>query len=226
MKVLEHNYLGEVVSAKELHKCLGYSKPNWSKWLKVNIINNSALKLGEDYILRKEEYMYSETMDALLKIDTAILLVTSRGNGRVNYEVLMKELHEIKGEKVYIYQKKLEYDFGELLDICVPFVKFEREFVIQNYRVDFFDEENGIIIEYDELSHSNNVVQDDERERELLKDERVYNIFRVPQGKEKQVLKDINRFYMELCYEDLITKEAVSRIKKPHSNEIMKFREV
>lgn len=123
------------------------------KSINVNLdINNSKQMSGAGY---SKEYF--------ITIDMAIVLCRTTKHNPNSIE-LIGYLQNISGKNIEIKeQKRLEYQFGDMLDIITGF-KWERQYPIDEgkYRLDFYLPYD-LIVEYDEEQHEYQEEKDLER---------------------------------------------------------------
>lgn len=184
------------VNSIELHKFLGV-KTRYNDWIKRRM---KELKITSEEYVRKErkvqlknwtktEYYYELGLVALNKIAT-----------REKNKILLDALSD---KYILVYNKKLEFEFGEMLD-KITGIKWRREVNINNkYWVDFAFQDN-IIVEFDEKYHNSEKQKEKDkiREREILEFARNKNLemfgedwtpafIRVKEGHELEGIRDI-----------------------------------
>jgi len=147
------------VSARELHSALGLSKSNFSKWIKVNLLNNPFFSENTDFITVRTKYesiqgVFKESEDYLLTIDTAkhltMLSRTEKAHQIRNYFIEVEKKYRLQ------LQKPKQESRDDLISVSTEEMRKELEalkFVLDNFnfsekdRIDYanrFFERTGI----------------------------------------------------------------------------------
>lgn len=114
------------------------------------------------------------------------------------FDEFNKALMRISGENKISLDFKVspikERNFKEILDKTLQGIeKFNYQYIISGYRVDFFFPMLELVVEFDEYSHKNKLSVDVERQNAIEK-ETGYHFIRVDEGKELEGLNLILLF--------------------------------
>ena len=115
----------KTISARELYQELGLSKTNFSKWIKVNLLDNPFFKENIDFITVRAKYeqmpkMFVEREDYQVTIDTAkhlaMLSKTEKAHNIRNYfiEVEKKFSQQLEKQEEKIISPKDIQEMSEL----------------------------------------------------------------------------------------------------------------
>jgi phage anti-repressor protein len=129
------------VSARDLHNTLGLSKSNFSKWIKVNLLNNTFFTENIDFITVRTQYesiqgVFKESEDYLLTLDTAkhltMLSRTEKAHKIRNYFIAVEKRYRLQVSETAV-KKRTDL-------ISVSDQELDRElkalkFVFQNYNL-------------------------------------------------------------------------------------------
>lgn len=160
----------DCISLKKIYEILDLHKSQYAKWVKNNLLKDMLFQENIDYkskILNKHKGN-QKTTDYLLTIECAICLIKKIRNRPYSSEVLLYlEKYYDNTKKIIIkHSKRKELEFKEKLE-KITGLKWESQYTIPNqyggkYRLDFYLKKH-LIVEYDEIHHNYQALEDDER---------------------------------------------------------------
>lgn len=182
------------VDARELYTALGVGK-EFINWIKEAIERYEFIE-NEDYTIRKEKIKrkvggtlrieYSLTIDA-----ATIITQRAKTNQQVDiYKYLMEHSDIVVAIRE---RERKEILFGKMLfetfdGIC----EFESQYMVFPYRIDFYNKECNIAIEYDEEYHDTDTQQNKDKNREqFIKKQTGCKFIRVKIGEEYKGINEI-----------------------------------
>ena len=186
-----------VVSGRDLHNFLEIGT-QYTKWF--DRMTEYGFQENQDYMVELKNKKtnnpknpYTKITDHLLKLNMAkaICNINSRSKkSRELYDYLLKQ----GGKEVFVHrQPRKEYIFSEMLEQVTGLEWFEQYRVFSGrYRIDYYNPEYNIAVEYDEEHHDYNKGSDIFRQKEIEK-ELGCHFFRVKEDEELQGINKIIR---------------------------------
>ena len=197
-----------IIDGKILWEQLGKPQGEFKKWFNRKI--NNVFTKDIDY--KKEEIIMNiqgtnlkrKQLSLKFNITTTILLCKTELKQNNNAHTLLKYFSNFnKKDVVIIEPKRKEFVFSDiLLKITKNLCEFIPQYRVLNgkYKIDFYDKNLKLAVEYDEHLHNYQKEQDYIRQKQIEK-ELACNFIRVPEGLE---LEGVNRI---ITY--IINKKAI-----------------
>lgn len=173
--------------ASRVAKILGFNESSAKREINKNFSENDMLRIKESVCdgTPPTRYIPEEGVYKLISLSK-----------------LPEAMAIAKKYKMRTCEQRLEIEFGAMIDsIFKGLLKFERQFFCcGKYKIDFYEPNFKLAIEYDEMAHKYNKERDLIREKEIKK-KLGCTFIRVNEGKETDGINEILKFvYMNsLC---------------------------
>lgn len=123
-------------------------------------------------------------------------VIVGIGNNDSASIILPAKSFEVLCDLVYQPVSK-EKKFKDILEKALKGIEnFKYQHEVLDFRVDFFFPDIGLIVEYDEVEHLSNKLEDKERQDKIEKQKR-YEFIRVAEGKEIEGLNSILLYILD-----------------------------
>jgi very-short-patch-repair endonuclease len=196
-----------IVTGKQVGELLGYA--NGDKTVNLTISRNIKSFTNEYLLDLKSGYLNDQDIEMLNSLGYSkqsisnskniyilshlgLLLFLQIADIKKDYSEFISEYFEAD-EKLNVARIRFEHEFGNLLRTSFyGLLNIEDQYSCCNnkYRIDFYDIEKRLAIEYDEEHHANRINEDINRQKEI-EEELGCNFIRVAKGEEFQGINKI-----------------------------------
>jgi very-short-patch-repair endonuclease len=196
-----------IVTGKQVGELLGYA--NGDKTVNLTISRNIKSFTNEYLLDLKSGYLNDQDIEMLNSLGYSkqsisnskniyilshlgLLLFLQIADIKKDYSEFISEYFEAD-EKLNVARIRFEHEFGNLLRTSFyGLLNIEDQYSCCNnkYRIDFYDIEKRLAIEYDEGHHANRINEDINRQKEI-EEELNCNFIRVVKGEEFQGINKI-----------------------------------
>ena len=206
------NENGVIITDKQIAELLGYAKG--SRQVRVQINNNISHFTDDDLLDLKSQCLNYQDIEILKTLGYTNMQIAKVNNIYILSQagfLLYLQIADIKkdysdfiskyfetNEKLNVARVRFEHEFGNLLRTSFHgLLNIEDQYSCCNnkYRIDFYDIEKRLAIEYDEEHHVNRIQEDINRQKEI-EEELGCNFIRVTKGEEFQGINKIITYLM------------------------------